>query len=104
MSSSPASVLIVALELEGVNRPACGCNPNLSSTVHLTGDCRTTSVRSLPPHPPIVPFKALLLGHQDHGPSTNDTLRASPPWCVGVWGVRDPTYPRQLGSIEHAPS
>ena len=47
MSSSPVSVLIVTLELDRVNRSACGCNPNLSPTVHPTGDCRTTSVRSL---------------------------------------------------------
>ena len=46
MSSSPVSVLIVALELDRVNGSACGCNPNLSSTVHPTGDCRTTSARS----------------------------------------------------------
>ena len=42
MSSSPASVLVVALELGRVTPSVCGCNPNLSSTVHLIGDRRNT--------------------------------------------------------------
>ena len=41
--SSPVSVLIVTLELIRVNRSACGCNPNLNSTVHLAGNCRIIS-------------------------------------------------------------
>ena len=49
MSSSPASVLIVTLELGRVNRSVCGCNPNLSSPVHPTGNCRdqSLSIRAL---------------------------------------------------------
>lgn len=47
MSSSPASVLVVALELGRVTPSVCGCNPNLSSTVHLIDDCRDTHTQSL---------------------------------------------------------
>ena len=59
MSSLPASVLVVALELGRVTPSACGCNPNLSSTVHLIGDCRSTPTQSLPSLM-IVPFQTPL--------------------------------------------
>jgi hypothetical protein len=67
MSSSPASVLMVTLELGRVNGSACGCNPNLSPTVHLVGDCLICRR----PRDQIDDIAQAVEHCEDHEPSTN---------------------------------